>query len=268
MKPLTSSTNHLSQATAFTLCVLGFGTQPARAHLTYPAARNLGTFNGTPGQTGTVANQSSKANGWADGTDADWAPQDNQRYLQFTLLTPATVNLSMASLVPGTFYPAFTLFSGLGHAATDALHPDFDGALTTQAYLSALPAPTRLGAFTALGNLTIGNDDDPANNYLGSLVTLAYMGNAADGTSANYGSAAGINGDGLLDGNLTATFALPAGAYTLAVSGADYHNANTTPSYGFNTTLTVVPEPTTLVMLCLGGAGLLGLTLPRRRGVS
>ncbi len=259
MKELTST--NLSRAAALTLGVLSFGAHQAVAHLTY-SGRNFGTFGASP-RSATISNISSKANGWADGTDADWAVQDNQRYFEFVLSDPATVTFSVTSLVPATFYPAFTIFSGLGHSATDPAHPDYDGSTTTQAYLASLPAPARKGSFDALGNLTIGNDNDPANNYVGSLVTLLYQGSAADGTAANYGPASGINGDGLLDGNLTASFALPAGAYTLAVSGADYYSASAS-NYGFNTTLSVVPEPGAGAMLITAAAAC-GLLVRRKR---
>lgn len=227
------------------------GVPSTEAHLTYPATRNFGTFDGSSAQSVSITGQSSRANGWADGADANWAPQDNQRYFQFTLLSATTINVSVMSLVPATFFPALSVYSGLGHAATDSAHPDFDGSTTTQAYLAALGAPTRSGAFNALGDLTIGNDDDAANNYVGSLIKLLYQGSAADGTASNYGSAAGINGDGHLDGLLTASLNLPAGVYTMAISGADYNNPSTT-AYGFNTTVSTVPEP--------GVTSLLGVT--------
>lgn len=231
------------------------GAPSANAHLTYPVARSFGTYDGNSARSVTISGQSSKANGWADGTDADWAPQDNQRYFQFTLLTAATVTVSVTSLVPTAFFPALTIFSGLGHAAADAAHPDFDGSATTQSYLASLGTPTRTGAFNALGNLTIGNDNDAAANYVGSLVTLIYQGSAADGTAGNYGPAAGINGDGNLDGLLTASFDLPAGAYTMAISGAGINNTSTT-AYGFNATVSVVPEPGVATLLMAGAATL------------
>jgi hypothetical protein len=100
------------------------------------------------------------------------------------------------------------------------------------------------------------------------LASFTYIGHAADGTSANFGNAAGIVGDGTADGFVTATFSgLVAGDYSLFVGGANYAlqtTESTTTTYGANVTVGLVPEPSTGFLL-LGGAALLGL-LRRRRG--
>jgi hypothetical protein len=102
------------------------------------------------------------------------------------------------------------------------------------------------------------------------LAYFTYIGHAADGTSANFGTAAGINGDGVADGFVTASFSgLLAGDYSLFVGGANYslqatEGPATFPTYGANVTLGLVPEPSTGFLL-LGGAALLGL-LRRGRG--
>jgi hypothetical protein len=136
-----------------------------------------------------------------------------------------------------------------------------------------------------LGNWSIGNDpvynDATYNNgtlvsagsrssgilYASRLAYFTYISNAADGTSANFGNAAGIVGDGTADGFVTATFtALAAGDYSLWVGGANYGlqntEASTLPTYGVNVTVGLVPEPST-ASLILGSAALLGLL--RRR---
>ena len=94
------------------------------------------------------------------------------------------------------------------------------------------------------------------------MAYFTYIGNAADGTSANYGNAAGINGDGVADGSVTATFNnLAAGDYSFFVGGANYdarlaETGPTYPTYAFTTTVQTVPEPSTWGLLALGGATL------------
>lgn len=75
-----------------------------------------------------------------------------------------------------------------------------------------------------------------------------YVGHAADGTSANYGSAPGIQGDGNADGNVTGTFALSAGAYSVFVGGANSNGVDL-GNYGASVALSAVPEPTTYALL-------------------
>lgn len=236
------------------------GIRGASAHLTYPAARNFGTFSIEP-RVISITGQSTKAFGWADGTDADFAKQDDQRYFQFTLDSSITITITITALDPALFLPGFSIYSGLGHAATDVANPDYDGAPFTQQYLASLGAPTREGAFDALHTWKIAND---AAVSLADLVTLTYVGHAADGTVDNYGSAPGINGDGVADGFITASFNLPAGAYTLAVGGANYFSADTA-NRGFTATVTNVPEPSSALLIAVG-LGAFGLM--RRRSTA
>jgi hypothetical protein len=129
-----------------------------------------------------------------------------------------------------------------------------------------------------LGNWSIGNDDTyntggPTSGvlYAARLAYFTYIGHAADGTSANFGNAAGIFGDGTADGYLTATFTgLSAGDYSLWVGGANYGlqtvetGPSTFPTYGVTVTAALVPEPSVGPLL-IGGATLLTL-LRRSRG--
>lgn len=233
------------------------GITNAFGHLTYPVTRDFGIFGLDP-RTITITGQATKAFGWADGTDEDFARQDDQRYFRFTLDTPMLITVSITALDFNNLLPGFSIYSGLGHAATDSAFPDFDGALITQQYLQSLGAPTREGAFDALHTWKIANE--PATSFA-DLATLTYVGHAADGTAANYGSAPGINGDGTADGFVTATFDLPAGAYTLVVGGANYFSTDAT-SRGFDATVTNVPEPTSALLIATGFAA---LGLARRR---
>ena len=141
---------------------------------------------------------------------------------------------------------------------------------------SGLGGSGKEGSFRSLGNWSIGNDPtyNTANNptsgnlIAARLASFTYIGHAADGTSANFGNAAGIVGDGTADGFVTATFSsLAAGDYSLFVGGAKYdlqttETGPTYPTYGVNVTVGLVPEPST-ASLILGSAALLGLL--RRR---
>jgi hypothetical protein len=120
------------------------------------------------------------------------------------------------------------------------------------------------GCFNALGDWKMGSDDGIQYSDLSSFI---YAGNAADGTSANYGTGATvitrangttqtndlIRGDGLADGSVTGTFALDAGDYTILVGGATYSGISSA-SFGFNSTLSVmaIPESSTYALLSLG----------------
>lgn len=58
--------------------------------------------------------QRTKALGWAAGTDDDFARQDDQRDLRFTLDAPMTITISITATDPAHFLPAFSLYAGLG----------------------------------------------------------------------------------------------------------------------------------------------------------
>jgi hypothetical protein len=219
--------------------------------------------------------------GWADATDADWGDSHRGRFYRFTLASPLDVDQSVRITVErnqGTsFLPAFSLFSGLAHTTSQLAHDS--SALSVQwlqqqfgSNSIGLGGSGKEGSVNALGNWSIGNSVSTSQiNVSDSLRDFTYIGNAADGTAANFGSAAGIFGDGTADGYLTATFSgLVAGDYSLWVGGANYDLQTTTetgptyPTYGVNVTVGLVPEPSTGSLL-LGGTALLGL-LRRRRG--
>jgi len=244
------------------------GTQ-ASAHVGY-SGRDFGTLmynSDGSGQTVTIATQTvSSGFGWADATDADWGDSHRGRFFRFTLSGSGDVQItaernSLGTGTAGTFLPAFSLFAGLGQ-----LSPEQGGHDASQLSIDNRPAGIE-GSLRALGNWSIGNDPtyntpgDPTSGvlYAPRLASFTYIGNAADGTFANYGSAAGIFGDGSADGYVTATFSgLAAGEYSLWVGGANYAlqsvEGTSLPTYGVTVSASLIPEPSTGSLLIAGVA--------------
>lgn len=249
---------------------------PALAHITY-SGRNFGTIT-TSGSS--ITNQTvSSGFGWADATDADWGDSHRGRFFRFNIASGTSVQITVERNLlgtgsNGTFLPGFSLYSGLAQLSPEALAHD-----SATLSVDSRPEGTE-GSFRALTDWSIGND--PTYNTPGDplsgisiparLASFTYIGHAADGTSANFGGAAGILGDGNANGFVTATFAnLAAGDYSLFVGGANYDlqltESPTYPTYGVNVTVQAVPEPGACVLAAIGvgAAGLVGL---RRRWAS
>jgi hypothetical protein len=236
--------------------------QTASAHISY-TGRNLGTWSQSGGLWSVTANSGSLSNnsvlisltniasdfGWADATDSDYGDSHKGRWFSFTLTNPGT--FSLAILGGGTnsgtqagvypfdtsgpqFLPAYTIYRGL---AVSSAHDGSNASITWRAGRSTGSE----GALNTLGNFSIGND-------VGEIGELAYVGHVADGTSSNYGSGIGIQGDGNADGSIAGTFALSAGTYSVFVGGANYNGVDT-GNYGAGVTLGVVPEPSTYALL-------------------
>lgn len=261
--------------------VLAIAGNKALAHVGY-SGRDFGTLiynSDGSGKIVTIATQTvSSGFGWADATDADWGDSHRGRFFRFTLSGSGDVQITaqrnlLGTGTTGTLLPAFSLYSGLGQ-----LSPEQGGHDASQLSSDSRPTGTE-GSLCALGNWSIGNDPtyntagDPSSGILYApwLAYFTYIGNAADGTSANYGSATGIFGDSTADGYITATFsALAAGNYSLWVGGANYDlqsvetGQSTFPTYGVTVTAALVPEPS-IGSLLVGGVTILTL-LRRRRG--
>ena len=277
----------------FTLIAASAAPSGLQAHISY-----TGRDFGTDPLSVTVSSQAaSSAFGWADATDADWGDSHRGRLFRFKLTTPASIMISVTrggsasqTGAAGTFLPGFSLFSGLAQRAnnegvqqggtfrTEALAHD-GAALSIQSLVdqfgsgngSGLGGSGKEGSFRALDNWSIGNDPtyvtsgDATSGILieARLAYFTYIGHAADGTSANFGyHIHGIQGDGIADGSVTATFHdLAAGDYSLFVGGANYDAQSTEtgptyPTYAFTATVQTVPEPSTWALLALGGATL------------
>jgi hypothetical protein len=217
----------------------------ASAHINY-TGRTFGSFSGSDNKAVVISNQAiSGSHGWADATDEDWGDSHRSRLFRFTLLTAATVTIKVEAWDDGgtklgTLKPAFSIYSGLAHLPPAG--PDHDAAAVTVAYLDSVPG-TQEGALRTLTNWDLGNDDSAEPfDFQAMLSHFIYMGHAADGTPANFGAAAGIQGDGVLDGSVQKAFDLPAGEYTLVVGGADYNMIDTL-TYGAKVTVSVGPNP-------------------------
>ena len=261
--------------TAVASAVLIGAGQNASAHISY-SGRDIGTLV-IGASASSINNQTmSSAFGWADATDSDWGDSHRGRFFRFTLSTTASVMVSVqrnssGNGTVGTFLPGISVYSGLAQRAnnegvqqgetfrTEALAHD-------GAALSVSARGTAEGSLQTLGNFSIGNDPTyitAGNASSGILIearlaNFTYIGHAADGTSANFGDAAGINGDGNADGFVTATFdGLAAGDYSLFVGGANYaaqstETGPTYPTYGVNVSVQAVPEPSTWALIALG----------------
>jgi len=254
--------NWISKYILVACVVLVIAGTKALAHVGY-SGRDFGTLmynSDGSGKTVTIATQTvSSGFGWADATDADWGDTHRGRFFRFTLSGSGDVQITaqrnlLGTGTTGTLLPAFSLYSGIGQVS-----PEQGGHDASQLSIDSRPAGTE-GSIRALSNWSIGNDPtyntagDPTSGilYASRLAFFTYIGNAADGTSANYGSATGIFGDGTADGYLTATFSgLLAGDYSLWVGGANYGlqsvetGPSSFPTYGVTVTATLVPEPST-----------------------
>ena len=249
--------------------------QNALAHISY-TGRDFGTLViGTPASS--INNQTiSSAFGWADATDSDWGDSHRGRFFRFTLSTTASVMVSVQRNSSGTgtvetFLPGISVYSGLAQRANNE-GVDQGGTFRTEALahdgaaLSVSARGSAEGSLQTLANFSIGNDPtyvvagDSTSGILipARLASFTYIGHAADGTSDNFGSVPGINGDENADGFVTATFNdLAAGDYSLFVGGANYaaqstETGPTYPTYGVNVSVQAVPEPSTWALIALG----------------
>jgi hypothetical protein len=228
----------------------------AHSHINY-TGRDFGIFTLDSERSFSISNQTVTSNfGWADGTDSDFGDSHRVRPFRFTLEDPMLITISIQG--GGGLLPGFSIYSGLAHLAPS--QPDHDLAPVTLSYLQFLGGGKE-GAFIATGNWRMGNDDGAS---FSDLSTFMFEGYGVDGTSANFGPAPGVVGDGFADGVVTKTFPLLPGDYTLFVGGANYSGTTTTSfpvAISVNNTASV-PEAGAAISLIGGLATLCGL---RRR---
>ena len=231
------------------------------------------TFGALPigGAAISITNQTvSSSFGWADATDSDWGDSHRGRFFRFTLTNAASVRVSAQRTTagtgaPNTFLPCVSLFSGLGQATIT----NVDGVIYESVFrleqaghdsaalsVTSRPAGTE-GSFRSRSDWSIGNDEtyitngNPASGVLipARLAYFTYIGHLADGTTNQYGTAAGLKGDGVADGSVVTTFDhLAEGEYSIFVGGANYaaqiaEPGPTFPTYGVQVTVQALGAP-------------------------
>ena len=233
----------------------------ASAHISY-TGRDFGIFSAAGSDAPVrIANNTVTGNfGWASGTDANLGDSHKTRAFRFTLLNTGRVSLEVQGLdiirsgvpVSALAHPGFSIYKGLAHLPPAAA--DHDASFISTLYNdSTYGAGNWQGSFNALGDWKIGSDD---GSTFADLSSFTYMGNAADGSSANYGNGSGIRGDGVADGYIKSSFVLGPGDYSIFIGGGDMVGTSTS-SFAFNATLSVIPEPSTYALFGLGAVILL-----------
>jgi hypothetical protein len=245
----------------------------ASAHISY-SGRDFGSYTGSD-ITSTITNQRVTSDyGWADATDANLGDTHKTRAFRFSLNTNAWVTLSFQGLAYSTTstngtttsytalaLPAFSLYRGLAHISPLQLDHD-SSTISTSWRDTTYGTNATEGSLNALGDWKIGSD---TGTNFADLSSFTYIGNAASGTTNNYGIPAAsltlangtivpnaaIIGNGNTNGPVSGSFYLGAGDYSVFVGGANYAGVNTNTSYGIQGTFTAVPEPSTWALLAV-----------------
>lgn len=221
----------------------------AQAHITY-GGRDFGAYSGLTNGTFSITNQTVTGNyGWADAADGVLGDSHRGRAFRFHLDGVALVSLTV-SANPGTnllvLTPAFSVYSGLAALSpynppsqtTNAVSADHDFSAASVAWRTwwvqqnidtnaTTEAPTD-GSWNAIGNWKIGGDGDLPGDF-SQLTSFIYKGSAAATVGAT---------------NVSGSFALPAGDYTVFIGGNDIANKTSSTAlvaYGLATTLSVAP---------------------------
>ena len=248
-KPAWSWTQKLARSLATAAACL-FAASLAEAHISY-TGRNFGAFSGQTNASVSITNQTATGNfGWADAADGILGDSHKGRAFRFHLDHTALVSLTV-SANPTTnllvLTPAFSIYSGLAGLApfppsqtTNAPSADHDFGPASVAWRTwwvqqnlnpsaTDPSPTD-GSWNALGDWKIGGDGDLPGDF-SQLSSFIYQGSAA------------ATGDAT---NVTGTFALPAGDYTIYIGGNDIANKTSGTAAlarGIAATLSVTPAP-------------------------
>ena len=230
------------------------------AHIYY-TGRDFGSFTASGNEAAVLISSNSVSGnyGWVSGSDSNLGDSHKLTAFKFSLLNTGLVTFQVQSLafrkgilnIAALVTPGFSIYQGLAHQPP--LQADHDFSAVSSAYNDATYGSGNWeGSFNALNDWKIGSDD---GSTFADLSSFTYQGNAADGSSINFGNALGINGDGNANGDLQASFLLGPGDYSVFVGGAQYFGtsnagADLSGSYGFNATLLVsaVPEPSTWLL--------------------
>ncbi len=222
----------------------------AQAHLSY-SGRDLGSYSGLTNGSKTINNQTVTGNyGWADAADGVLGDSHKGRAFRFHLDNTALVNLAV-SANPGTnllvITPAYSIYSGLAAIAPFAVgwtnlppSADHDFCEASVAWrtwwvqqnidTNATTEVLTDGSWNALGDWKIGGDADLPGDFA-QLSSFSYRVSASSTGGAT---------------NVTGSFALPAGDYTVMIGGNDISNKGSGTAalaYGLGVTLTVSPAP-------------------------
>lgn len=225
----------------------------AHAHLTY-GGRDFGMFSGQTNATQVITNQTVTGNyGWADAADGVLGDSHRGRAFRFHLDNPALVTIRVGAnpgATPtslGGLTPAFSIYAGLAAVApfapsqtTNPPSADHDGTPASLAWRtwwvqqnlnpSATDEAPTDGCWNSVGDFKIGGDGDLAGDF-SQLSSLIYRGSAA----APLGST-----------NVSGSFVLPAGDYTIMIGGNDIANktgGTALSGFGIAATLSVAPTP-------------------------
>ena len=236
---------------------------PGQAHISY-INRDLGSFDPVVTRSVTITSNTVTSDfGWASGTDGNLGDSHKVKAFKFTMLSAGTITLKAQGLsfdrsgipIAALALPGFSVFRGLAHESP-ALADHDTSVISTQFNDATYGAGNWQGSFRALADWKIGNDDGAT---FADLSSLSYVGNAADGTSVNYGANPGIFGDGQADGMVVQTLQLDPGSYSIFVGGARYYDlanagGDASGSYGFLLTASTIPEPSTGALLLVAVA--------------
>lgn len=240
--------------------------QSASAHVNYydlfnnAATQVISTATSTTYSGGDIVKSSF---GWADATDADWGDSHMGSWVNFNISQAAgawvSINVAADGINQyingdpnnpsrlGNLNPGFSLYRGL------VPHDAHDGA--TAGLQPSDPQYGKEGAWQALANTTMGNDD-------GDINTLEYL--------THVGTVNGSASSVQLDG-----FFLTPGNYSLAIGGTCYDQNQCVGAFnifhpdaeeiarGYNISVTVssvapVPLPAAAWLMMSGVIGILG----------
>jgi hypothetical protein len=267
-------TNNMKTKLVISTLVLSFaGVHLSSAHTSYGGfTRNLGPatasnmlpvetpisgFAAAPYLKTISVSNIARDSGWAAGTRPAFGDAHHIRAFRFSLAEAGLATIRAEAVTSG-FLPGFTLYTGLLNLTGPSA--PYDGSIATVNYLNSIGQDTSVSAraLNSLGDVKMYSD-----GAIGVAVesALVYFGNAADGTSSNFGDAALIFGDGTADGIVERAFWLQAGDYTVFLGGANINGTNTA-NQSARLSLLVIPEPSGIL---LTGCSVLGFAMRRRR---